>query len=107
MDAEAVSKLPAAQQIIIDARPFWAFAFFGLAVFSGALGSLFLLLRKSIAYHLILVSLVAVILQAIPSFGIDTDLSFAFILSMVLLQVGISSISIWYAKYSRNNGWLV
>ncbi len=106
LDAVAVSQLPELQRTIIESRPTWAFAFFGLAVFTGMFGSLFLLLKKSIAYKFFIVSLITVIVQAIPYIGIDTETSFVFILIMILLQILFSAFLIWYTNFVINKEWL-
>lgn len=60
---EAVAALPPEQQRINAAMPSWVYAFFGIAVIAGALGSLGLLLRKRWAVPLLLVSLLGVAAQ--------------------------------------------
>ena len=47
MSDETLAALPAEQQALYASTPAWATGAFALAVFGGALGCLFLLLRKS------------------------------------------------------------
>ncbi|MEJ6791479.1 MAG: hypothetical protein QNK89_01730 [Lacinutrix sp.] len=48
---------------IVANAPSWVTAVFAIAVFTGFLGFLFILLRKKIGYSLMLLSLLAVVVQ--------------------------------------------
>jgi hypothetical protein len=70
---EAIAALPAAEQALYAEIPAWATAAFALAVFGGALGCVALLLRKSWAVPLFVVSLIALCIQMYHSlFMIDS-----------------------------------
>src|SRR6266508_4881505 len=69
MNPAALASYPESHRAIIEGRPAWATGAFAIAVFGGALGCLVLLLRKSAAYYLFIASLLGVIVQLIPPFG--------------------------------------
>lgn len=60
---EAAAALPAEQQQIHAAMPDWVYVLFGIAVVSGVLGSLGLLLKRRWAVALLLLSLLGVVGQ--------------------------------------------
>lgn len=63
MDPAAIAQMPEAQQQLYQARPQWLFAVYGVAIFSGLLGAIGLLMRKRWATLLFLLSLLAVVVQ--------------------------------------------
>ncbi len=105
-NATTVAEMPELHRAIIESRPSWAFIFFGVAVCSGVLGSILLLLSQKLSHHLFLLSLISVIIQAIPYFTMDTGLSFIMIFSMVMMQVLFSSFLLWYSRLCYKKGWL-
>jgi len=98
LDDKTVANLPELHQTIIKLRPPWAFAAFGLAIFSGVIGSVFLLLRKNIAFHFYIMSFIGVIIQAIPYLNLYKQFNFLMILFFTLVQIGFSMFLIWYTK---------
>jgi hypothetical protein len=96
------------QVALIQGTPVWATSAFGIAVTAGVLGSLFLLLRKSWAAPLFVVSLVAVLVQNINTFVL-TDTVSAFGMVPVYIQLTIVLIGIFlifYSRSARRKGWL-
>jgi len=71
---EILAELPAAEQALYSNIPSWVTAAFAVAVFSGVLGSLFLLMKKSISTPLLVFSLVRVLVQNFHSFFISKAL---------------------------------
>lgn len=63
MPAEAMEKLPQEQQDLYANIPIWATVAFATAVFGGLAGSVTLLMRKSIAVPLLVLSLIGVLVQ--------------------------------------------
>ena len=57
MDPDMLSAYRESERAIVEGRPAWATGAFAVAVFGGALGCLLLLLRKSAAFYLFIVSL--------------------------------------------------
>lgn len=105
MDAAAVADLPEWMRDIIENRPIWATASFAIAVFSGALGCVLLLLRRSTALYVFILSLVTVFVQMIPFLGSLGQFDGAAIV-MMLMPVIVGAFLIWYAKYGEKYGWL-
>ena len=105
MNAGALAKMPEYVRAIVDSRPVWATGAFAMAGFGGALGCLLLLLRKSAAYYLFIASLLGVIVQMIPYFGmagsIDVQIWVGSLMSLV-----VAAFLIWYSKQAESKGWV-
>ncbi|MEP4703187.1 MAG: hypothetical protein ABJZ79_18750 [Parasphingorhabdus sp.] len=100
MDAETVEKMPELYQLIIKTRPTWATAAFGVAVFAGATGCILMLLRRRVAVHVLLASLVGIGLtmaQTISVVGLTPSTFLALLVGGALL---------WYATIAARAGWL-
>ena len=104
---EALEAFSAAEAEIITSRPAWATAGFALAVWSGLVGSILLLMRKSLATTVLLISLVGVIIQQIHGFfmveysePIGAD---GIILAMVVLIVSV--LLVWISRMATSKGW--
>ena len=109
MNADLVASFPETHRAIIEGRPVWATAGFALAVFGGALGCLLLLLRKSIAYYLFIISLVGMVITMIHSFNIvtsTTSFSTVEIFMMMLLPMIVAVFLLWYSKLVEGKGWI-
>ena len=64
MKVEAVmSRYPQEQRDYFESFPLWAVAFWGLGVFAGVIGCLLLLLKKRLAFPVLLASLVGAIVS--------------------------------------------
>jgi hypothetical protein len=92
--------------MILDS-PSWATAAFAIAVFSGSLGSLALLLRKKIAHTLFIISFIAIVVQ-----NIDALMRFNFSelntmeISMTFMIPICAIFLIWFSKSAINKGWI-
>ena len=109
MNADALASFPESHRAIVEGRPAWATGAFAIAVFGGALGCLLLLLRKSAAYYLFIVSLLGVIVQLIHTLGIASSIiDFSpFELSMIILMpLVVAAFLIWYSKQARTKDWI-
>lgn len=97
-----------AQLQMMAATPAWVTAAFAIAVFSGLLGAIGLLMRKSWARTMFMVSLIAVIVQNVWTFFLSGYLASegaaAAILPVVIIIVCIGSV--WLAGRSIARGWL-
>lgn len=71
MTNDVLATLPESEQLYYANLPFWVTAAFATAVFTGFFGCVALLFRKKIAYILFIISLVAVIVQAVYNFLIQ------------------------------------
>jgi len=104
---EMIEKLPQAEQDLNASVPFWATAAFAIAVFSGALGSLALLMRKSICYVLFVASFVGVIVQMFHSFFISNSYQVygPSATIMPVMVIVIAFILVRFAAKGSNNNW--
>lgn len=96
------------QVAFIQSTPKWATSAFAIAVTSGVLGSLLLLLRRSLAKPLFIVSLVAVLVQNLNSFVLNDSVA-VFGTTPVYIQCTIVAIAIFliaYARWAQGKGWL-
>jgi hypothetical protein len=97
-----------AERTLMESSPVWVTGLFAIGVFGGALGTLGLLLRKSWARPLLILSLVAVILQ----FGgwlLSTDAirvigPSVFVMPAIIVAVAI--LLAWLATVGVRRGWL-
>ena len=63
MSEAAIATLPAEQQAFIQNSPVWVTAAYAIAVNAGALGCVFLLIRQSWAYLVLVVSFAGIVIQ--------------------------------------------
>lgn len=97
-----------AERTLMESSPTWVTALFAIAVFSGLLGALGLVMRKSWARSLLLLSLVAVVIQ----FGAWLFLTEAievlgpsvFVMPAIIVLVAI--LLVWVASTGVKRGWL-
>lgn len=102
------ASLPLDQRAALAARPMWLLAVNGIAVWVGLGGSLLLVLRRKRAEPLMLVSLIAVAiwlagLLLVPrlreTLGTD-DIAVAIVVTLITWTI------FWFARHSRQRGWL-
>lgn len=102
------SQLTPELSAILDTRPAWATAFFAIAVFSGLLGSLLLLLRKKLASPLLLISFVSAMITQIWWFTTDgpsiADQVSGMIIPVIVILFAL--FLVWMARKGTANGWL-
>lgn len=105
---EMIAELPKAEQDLYAATPMWATIAFACAVFGGALGSLFLSLKKTMALPLLLLSLIGVLVQMFHSFVISN--SFEVYgpggAVMPLMVIIIAILLVRLANAAKANAWL-
>ena len=108
MTPEALAKMTEAQQEFFIMTPTWATAAFAIAVNAGALGSLFLLLRKTWAVPLLAISLLAIIVQDIDAFVMRDAFSIlgvnALIIPSMVFVIGIALLL--YSRATKARRWL-
>jgi len=93
----------------ISAMPQWLWWVFGTAVWSGAFGSLAVLLRRAWAQPLYLISLLAVIIQFGHSFGvakIQNVLGWSSAGFPVFI-IAMAAFELWLSTWTKKRGWLV
>jgi len=98
-----------AEQIAaLQAIPAWATGASGLATTCGVLASVLLLLRKSLAETIFMVSLFGLLLQNLHAFVLADTIA-AFGMVPVYIQTTVMIIAlllIWYARRAKAKGWL-
>jgi hypothetical protein len=106
MNPDMVAAYRDSERAIIEGRPVWATGSFVIAVFGGALGSILLLLRKSVAYYLFIASLVGVVVTMIHTLGIGIDFGPGEIVGILLMPLVVAAFLIWYSMQAQSKGWV-
>lgn len=108
MSEETLATYPEEQQALFLAVPSWLTIVYAIAVLTGTLGCIALLLRKGLSVPLFLVSLVGVIIQmAYNQFFTDAPSVFG-VISVVMsgLIVLIAVFLYYYARQCQAKGWI-
>lgn len=105
---EIMNAMPEDQRMIIENRPAWATGAFAIATWGGFLGSFFLLLRKNLAYMLLVLSFLGVIVQMIYEvFMADTAVAYGpSEISMTVMIPLVALLLILLARKGKMVGWL-
>ena len=107
-EADELARMPIDQQSLREATPWWIYAAYAIAVWSGLFGALLLLVRRRHASLLFLISLIAVIVQfggalLVPELREDTPPD-AFTLPII---VAVISYGLWhFSRVATRRGWL-
>ena len=105
MNADSLASFPESYRPIIEGRPAWATGGFAIAVFGGSIGCLLLLLRKSVAFHVLIASLIGVMVSMMHIFGVAGFSSFEIWMG-ALMQLVVTAFLIWYSKQAESKGWI-
>jgi hypothetical protein len=100
--------LPADQQQIVAAVPSWMMFFFAVAVWVGLAGALLLLFRRKLAEPVLLASLLACAIQ-FTAYFLHAPLREVMPwdgLTIPVLILAITWTIFWFARHSRQKGWL-
>ena len=100
---EMVSNFPEEAQSLIASRPLWATITFAIAVFGGVLAEILLLLKKSVAYYIFVVSFLGVLITNIHTFQVSSAID---IWVGSLMSLIIAAFLIWYSKFVTRKGWV-
>jgi hypothetical protein len=103
-----LDQMPAEQQARMAVMPVWQTAVYAIAVWSGLLGAVGLLLRRHWSERALLVSLIGAIgtflpfavLPQVRSLGTAGDAIAA------VIVIGLCAASYWFAHHSQQKGWL-
>jgi len=108
MTAEAAAALPPEQQQIHAAMPTMAYVFFGIAVATGVLGSLGLLLKRRWAVPLLLISLLGVVAQMATAYATTPVWALTGAGGAVFpLALVVVCLLLWlFARKSAARGWV-
>jgi hypothetical protein len=100
--------LPLDQRALVEAEPGWVLAASAVGFASGALGALLLVLRRKLAEPLLLVSLLAMLVWLAGMFATPhfRNLLGTGEIAMLLVIVALVWTIYWFARHSRQRGWL-
>lgn len=106
---QALASMSEPQRQLYAARPPWLFGIYAVAIFSGLLGAIGLLLRKRWAVALFALSLIAVIIQfGYTFFGMDAVrlLGAGAALPFPLLIFALGVALLWFSMRAKRLGYL-
>lgn len=108
LSAEDLMKMPEAERSIHNATPAWANGAFAIAVFGGFIGSLLLLLKKSLALPILIVSLIAVLVQMYNAFFIMDSIAVFGPGGMIMpiMIIVIAALLVWMAYMAKKKAWI-
>ena len=109
MNADVLATYSETARALVEGRPAWATGAFAISQFGGALGCLLLLLRKSAASYLFIVSLLGVIVTVIHTLSLASstiDLTTAEITGYILMPLVVAAFLVWYSKQAESMGWI-
>jgi len=107
--ADVLAAFPKAHRAIIMDRPLWATIGFAIGVFGGVLGCLLLMLRKTLARGVFIVSLVGIVITMINTILVTSSVDgfgFVEIFMMIIIPVLVAVFLVWYSSAIEKNGWL-
>jgi hypothetical protein len=108
MTEEALSAMEPAQRALVESTPTWLIAVYALAVNTGALGCLLLILRKAWAVPVLIVSLLCIVVQMGYSLTM-TDAMEVYggaVVGQAALITVIGIYLVWYSRRAKDNGWI-
>ena len=101
MSDEAFTSLSEEMQLFLNTRPAWVTGSFALAVFSGTIGNIGLLLRKKWANLILIISLISVVAQTIYNFIIQQVVEISN--SEIVVMVLVNFVAIFLVYYSQKH----
>ena len=108
MSAEDLAALSEAERKLFETQPAWVTGAFAIAVWGGALGCIFLLMRKRWAKPVFVISLIGIIAQMGYNFFISNNFEVygpgAMIMPIMVLLVGVGLIL--FSNKAIANQWL-
>lgn len=105
---DALAALPDAERILMETMPAWATSAFAIAVFAGVSGCILLLLRKTLAISVFLISFIAIVLQMTYWLAMTNSLDVYGPggAAMPVMVIIFGAFLIWFAKFATVKGWL-
>jgi magnesium-transporting ATPase (P-type) len=102
------TKRPLDQRVLAASRPMWMIAAYAIAVWVGLAGAVLLVLRRKLAEPLLLISLVATVATFLPYAVVPAvrdnvstnDIAAALVVTAICWTI------YWFARHSRQRGWL-
>jgi hypothetical protein len=108
MTPEMIALLPENQQDAYRNIPLWSTAAFAVAVFSACLGSIMLIVRKTLAREFFLVSFIAVLVQQYYNFVVIDSLAMfgSSALAMPFCVIVIGLVLLLISNKGKQESWL-
>lgn len=102
------AKLPLDQRALFEAEPQWVVAASAFGFVAGALGAFLLLLRHKAAERALLISLIGMLVWLAGMFAAPgfRDLLSTDEIAVLLVVVALTWTIFWFARHSRQRGWL-
>ena len=101
MSDEAFTSLSEEMQLFLNTRPAWVTGSFALAVFSGTIGNIGLLLRKKWANFILIISLISVVAQTIYNFIIQQIVEIPS--SEIVVMILVNFVAVFLVYYSQKH----
>lgn len=103
-----INQVPADQRALMEAMPKWQTAVYAVAVWSGLVGAIGLLLRRRWAVPLLLLSLIGAIGTFLPFAVIPQVRELASESNGVaaIIVIALCWTSFWFGRHSAQRGWL-
>ena len=100
--------MESAERALFENAPAWSTASFAIAVAAGLLGSVLLILRKSLALPVFMISLVAVIIQFTYWLFMTNspEVYGGQAYTMPAMVTVIAVALVWFSKFTKGKGWL-
>ena len=102
------ANMPLDQRAAYEAEPLWVTAAYAVAVWVGLVGTAMLVLRKRLAEFLLMVSLAAVLVW-LAGLLVVTGLRENMSANDLLVAIVVTALTwtiFWFARHSRQRGWL-
>ena len=109
MSADVLASFPETHRAIIIDRPLWATMGFAVGVLGGALGCILLMLKKSAARIVFIVSLLGIVVTMVHTISVASSvIGFTLVemFMMIISPVLVAAFLIWYASIADKMGWL-
>lgn len=105
---EAIAEMPEAERALYTDIPTWVTSAYAIAVFTGFIGSVLLLMKRGIAYPIFIVSLIAIVAQMSYSLFMSDAIAVQGPSAAVLpiLVAGIAGFLVWYSSKTKQQGIL-
>ena len=110
MSPAMLAEMPESHRTIAENRPIWSTVGFALGVFGGTIGALLLLLRRTLARPVFILSLIGVVLATVPLLGMLGDsvhFSAAEMALAVYAPILLAIFLVWYSRFSEKREWIV
>lgn len=102
------NSMPLDQRVAYEAEPAWVTGVYAVAVWVGLAGTILLVMKRKLAEWALLVSLVAVLVW-FAGLLIVTPLRNAMSANDLLVAIVVTALTwtiFWFARHSRQRGWL-